>query len=105
VNTQKGRMFRAFAEQTKSDLKALAACMSAEGRNVIKDELAKIDLPVLIAAGTTDDIAGDVRELAKLIPNAEVLDIVGRDHMRAVGDRQYKDGVIRFWDSLPPCKE
>jgi pimeloyl-ACP methyl ester carboxylesterase len=103
VATQKGRMFRAFAEQTKGDLKALAACISAERRNVIKGELAKISIPVLIAAGTADDIAHDPHELAKLIPAARVLDITGRDHMRAVGDRQYKEGVISFWNSLPPC--
>jgi pimeloyl-ACP methyl ester carboxylesterase len=104
VKTQKGRVFRAFAEQTRSDLLALAACMQAERRNVIAGELAKINVPVLIAAGTTDEIAGDPHALAKLIPGARVLDIVGRDHMRAVGDRQYKEGVISFWNSLPSCK-
>jgi hypothetical protein len=28
--------------------------------------------------------------------HAEVLDIPDRDHMRAVGDRVYKEGVLAF---------
>jgi hypothetical protein len=34
--------------------------------------------------------------LAALIPGARALDIPGRDHMLAVGDRAYKDGVLDF---------
>jgi hypothetical protein len=30
------------------------------------------------------------------MPNAEALDIPGRDHNVAVGDRVYKDGVLAF---------
>jgi pimeloyl-ACP methyl ester carboxylesterase len=104
VTTPQGRMFRRFAEQTQSDLTALAACMRAENRNVIKDELARISLPVLVAAGTEDELAATAHDLARLIPDAKTLDIAGRDHMRAVGDIQYKQGVLAFWNSLPPCK-
>jgi pimeloyl-ACP methyl ester carboxylesterase len=103
VTTQTGRMFRAFAEQTKSDLKALAACMRATRRNIPKEQLQKINVPVLIAVGTRDTIAGSAENLAKLIPGAKTLNIVDRDHMRAVGDKQYKMGVLDFWNTLPPC--
>ena len=44
-------------------------------------------MPVLIAVGTTDDIAGSAHELQQVIAGSEVLDIPNRDHMRAVGDR------------------
>lgn len=104
VNTPRGRVFRKFAEQTKGDLKALAACIGAERRNVIKDELAKINVPTLVAVGTADEIAGPAQPLADLIPGARVLDIPRRDHMRAVGDTTYKEGVLQFWNSLPPCE-
>jgi pimeloyl-ACP methyl ester carboxylesterase len=53
-------------------------------------------MPVLVAVGTTDQVAGNAHELAALIPGARALDIPGRDHMLAVGDKVYKAGVIDF---------
>src|SRR6185295_14735606 len=53
-----GRTFRLFAEQTKSDLKALAACLRGSRQALRADELAAIKMPVLVAVGTRDDIAG-----------------------------------------------
>jgi len=32
--------------------------------------------------------------LVKIIPGAQLLDIPNRDHMRAVGDKVYKEGVV-----------
>ncbi len=94
-----GRMFRAFAEQTKSDLKALAACMRSSRQKINLEQLSAVSTPVLVAVGSKDAIAGSGAELASLIPGAQVLDIVGRDHMRAVGDKVYKQGVIEFLES------
>ena len=61
-----------------------------------KDEAARIDVPVLIAVGSTDDVAGSASALGAIIPRSEVLDIPNRDHMRAVGDKVYKVGVTDF---------
>jgi pimeloyl-ACP methyl ester carboxylesterase len=91
-----GRTFRAFAEQTRSDRRALAACLRGSRRLMSKDEAAAITVPVLIAVGTADEIAGSAGALGKIIPGAEVLDIPNRDHMRAVGDKVYKTGVLDF---------
>jgi pimeloyl-ACP methyl ester carboxylesterase len=88
--------FRVFAEQTRSDLKALAACMRVPARTITREAAASIRVPVLVATGTTDDIAGKGPPLAALIPGAEVLDIPDRDHMRSVGDPVFKQGVIDF---------
>lgn len=96
VADKTGRTFRAFADQTRSDRRALAACLRGSRRLMTKDEAAAIDVPVLIAVGTRDDIAGSAQELAAIIPSSEVLDIPGRDHMRAVGDKVYKEGVLAF---------
>ena len=96
-----GRTFRAFADQTRSDHKALAACLRGSRRLMTSDEAARIAAPVLIAVGTTDEIAGSAAELAKIIPNAQVLDIPNRDHMRAVGDKVYKQGVLQFLSNRP----
>ncbi|MEN3931501.1 alpha/beta fold hydrolase [Microvirga sp. W0021] len=90
------RMFRSFAERTKSDLRALAACIRGSRQTMTPDEVAQIKTPVLISVGTKDDVAGSPHELADLFPNAEALDIPGRDHNLAVGDRVHKQGVLDF---------
>jgi pimeloyl-ACP methyl ester carboxylesterase len=91
-----GRTFRAFADQTRSDRRALAACMRGSRRLMTREEAAGIAVPVLIAVGTSDEIAGSAQALGKIIPGAQVLDIPNRDHMRAVGDKVYKTGVLDF---------
>ena len=91
-----GRTFRAFADQTRSDRRALAACLRGSRRLMTRDEAAAIQVPVLIAVGTKDEIAGSAQALGRIIPGAEVLDIPDRDHMRAVGDKVYKAGVVDF---------
>lgn len=95
------RSFRAFAEQTKSDLAALAACMRGTRELLTAEEAAGIRVPVLVAAGTKDLLARDYRELAHLIPGAEVLEIPNRDHNLAVGDKVYKQGVLDFLRRRP----
>jgi pimeloyl-ACP methyl ester carboxylesterase len=91
-----GRLFRTFAEQTKSDLKALAACMRGSRQTLSREQVAGIHVPVLVAVGTKDPIAGSAQALASLILGARALDIPERDHMTAVGDKAYKTGVLEF---------
>ncbi|MFL5102133.1 MAG: alpha/beta fold hydrolase [Xanthobacteraceae bacterium] len=95
-----GRTFRAFADQTRSDRRALAACLRGSRRLMTREQAAAISLPVLIAVGTKDEIAGSAEALGKIIPGAEVLNIPNRDHMRAVGDKVYKSGVLDFLSRL-----
>jgi pimeloyl-ACP methyl ester carboxylesterase len=96
VKDPMGRVFRAFAEQTKSDLKALAACIRGSRQVLSREQVAGIGIPVLVAVGTKDVVAGSGPELAALIPGAQALDIPDRDHMLAVGDKAYKTGVLEF---------
>jgi pimeloyl-ACP methyl ester carboxylesterase len=91
-----GRTFRAFADQTRSDRRALAACLRGSRRLMTREEAAAIAVPTLIAVGTADEIAGSAQALGEIIPGSEVLDIPNRDHMRAVGDKVYKAGVADF---------
>jgi pimeloyl-ACP methyl ester carboxylesterase len=95
-----GRTFRAFADQTRSDRRALAACLRGSRRLMTREQAAAISLPVLIAVGTKDEIAGSAEALGKIIPGAKVLNIPNRDHMRAVGDKVYKSGVLDFLSRL-----
>jgi pimeloyl-ACP methyl ester carboxylesterase len=96
-----GRTFRAFADQTRSDRLALAACLRGSRRLMTRDEATGIAVPVLIAVGTADEIAGSAAALGKIVPGAKVLDIPNRDHMRAVGDKVYKTGVLEFLSRRP----
>ena len=96
VTDPQGRAFRAFADQTKSDRRALAACIRGSRQELSHEQAAAISQPVLIAIGTKDDVAGSPHDLAAVIPGAQVLEIPNRDHMLAVGDRVYKDGVVKF---------
>jgi len=101
VTHARGRMFRTFAEQTRSDRVALAACIRGSRDLVARSDMAKIDVPALVGVGTKDDIAGSPQELAALMPHARALDIPGRDHMLAVGDRVFKAAVLEFYNTVP----
>jgi len=94
-------MFRAFAEQTKSDLRALAACLRGSRQTLSRAEVGRIAVPVLVAVGSNDPIAGSAQKLAALVPGAQALAIPGRDHMLAVGDRAFKSGVLEFLSKRP----
>ena len=94
------RMFRAFADANKADKAALAACIRGSRQVFTPQELTALLQPVLICIGTKDDVSGDARTLAALLPDAEVCDIPNRDHNRAVGDRVYREAVLAFLAKL-----
>ena len=95
------RMFRAFADQTKSDRAALAACIRGSRQTLSREEVARIACPALVAVGTRDEVAGDPRLLAAMFPKGEALEIPGRDHNLAVGDTVYKAGALAFLEARP----
>lgn len=101
VKNATARTFRAFAEATGSDLKALATCIRSSREPITAEALATLGCPVLVAVGSDDVIGGSAVDLAALIPGAEALVIEGRDHMKAVGDRTYKEGVLAFLARRP----
>jgi pimeloyl-ACP methyl ester carboxylesterase len=96
VKDQAGWAYRKFAEATGSDLLALAACMRVQRETLPAPRLAALRLPVLVAVGERDTIAGSPDGLARLIPGAELCVISRRDHMLATGDRQFKECVLGF---------
>jgi pimeloyl-ACP methyl ester carboxylesterase len=101
VSDPTGRTFRAFADQTKSDLEALAACIRGSRQVLSREQVGAIALPVMVAVGTKDNVAGSADDLAALIPGARALHIPDRDHMLAVGDKAYKMGVLEFLNQRP----
>ncbi|MFT4099184.1 MAG: alpha/beta fold hydrolase [Rhodoblastus sp.] len=94
------KTFRAFAEATKSDRKALAACIRGSRQVLTMAEASAIRTPTLICVGTKDDVAGDAHKLAGVMGNARAIDIPGRDHNRAVGDKVYREAVLAFLAEL-----
>ena len=96
ISDPTAHQFRSFAEQTKSDLRALAACIRGSRQPLERDQLARIAVPILVATGTKDTVAGSGEQLAALIPGAQSLPIPDREHMLAVGDKVFKAGVLEF---------
>lgn len=93
--------FRTFAEQTKSDLRALAACMRGSRQTLSRAEIAQIEVPALVTVGTLDTVAGSAAGLAALMPNARALELPDRDHSTAVGAKPHRDGVLAFLAARP----
>ncbi|MAW87631.1 MAG: alpha/beta hydrolase [Phyllobacteriaceae bacterium] len=96
ITDRRGQMFRAFADHTKSDRQALAACISRSRDLLSEEDVARITQPALVAVGTNDDIAGSPHRLAALMPRGEAFDIERRDHMLSVGDRTFKKRALEF---------
>jgi pimeloyl-ACP methyl ester carboxylesterase len=96
VKNQAARTFRAFAEQTGSDLRALAACIRSARDPITAEALSGLTCPVLVAVGEQDVVGGSADGLAALIPHARAFVITGRDHMKAVGDKTFKQAALAF---------
>lgn len=98
VTDDRGRMFRAFADQTGSDRRALAACIQSSRALVSVEDLKTLKMPALVAVGTKDDIAGSPDRLAEVLPDGRAVHIENRDHMLSVGDRIFKSAVLGFFE-------
>ncbi len=96
VTGEQARLFRAFAEQTNSDRRALAACIRGSRQTLTREQVASIRAPMLIAVGSKDTVAGSAEALAALMLDARAVSIPERDHMLAVGDRVFKTAVLAF---------
>jgi|HubBroStandDraft_3_1064219.scaffolds.fasta_scaffold91525_2 pimeloyl-ACP methyl ester carboxylesterase len=88
--------FRKFAEQAGKDREALAACMRANRRHFTRDELSRASQPVLVVCGENDDLTGGADDLASAFANGKGKTVPHRDHMTTVGDKVYKNEVLRF---------
>ncbi len=96
ISNKTARQFRIFAEHTKSDLKALSACLSSSRLPISIKDVQNIKIPALVAVGSIDTVGGDAKELADILPKGHALVIEGKDHMRSTGDKQFKTGVLDF---------
>lgn len=90
------RQFRIFAEHTGADRQALAACMETSRQPMARADVRRIAVPVLVAVGEADEMAGDPGPLAALLPHGQAFTIPKRDHMRATGDKAFKAEALTF---------
>jgi pimeloyl-ACP methyl ester carboxylesterase len=90
------RQFRIFAEHTGADREALAACMETSRQPMARADVRRIAVPVLVAVGEADTMAGSPEPLAELLPHGEAFVIPKRDHMRATGDKAFKVRALEF---------
>ena len=90
------RQFRIFADHTGSDREALAACMETSRQPMARADVRRIEVPVLVAVGEADEMAGPPAPLAELLPHGEAVVIPKRDHMRATGDKVFKAAALDF---------
>ncbi|MBL0849406.1 MAG: alpha/beta hydrolase [Candidatus Liberibacter ctenarytainae] len=101
VQSPLGKKFRQFAENVPgNDLRALASCLAMTRALFDQEDLKHIDVPTLISVGSKDEIAGSPQELLSLMPHGQYLNIYHRDHMLAVGDKQFKQGVMDFYSRI-----
>src|SRR6185312_160736 len=91
-----GRQFRIFADHSKADKAALAACMISSREPMPPETVRSIIQPTLVAVGQTDDMAGDPHALAELLPHGEAFVIPKRNHMLATGDPRFKAAALEF---------
>jgi pimeloyl-ACP methyl ester carboxylesterase len=90
------RQFRIFADHSKADRKALAACMVTSREPVTEEQARSIAVRVLVAVGEQDEMAGPPEALAQLLPQGEAFVIPRRNHMLATGDPKFKAAALAF---------
>lgn len=94
------RSFRQFADEQGEDRLALAAIIRGRSFPVDPDALMGLRMPVLVAAGSRDQLAGDPQGLADLIPGAHAVSLPGCDHFNAIPHALLKAAVFDFLDGM-----
>jgi pimeloyl-ACP methyl ester carboxylesterase len=100
IKTEFLRSFRQFADEQGEDREALAAFSQSQSQPLDRDALARLDMPVLVVAGSGDDLAGDPEELARLFPHGRGVTLPGCDHFSAIPHASLKATVFDFLDGL-----
>jgi len=91
-----GRQFRIFADHSRADRAALAACLTSSREPMAEADVRRIGQPTLVAVGEKDDLAGDPAALARLLGQGEAFVIPKRNHMLATGDAKFKARALEF---------
>jgi pimeloyl-ACP methyl ester carboxylesterase len=97
------KSFRHFADEQGEDRLALAALTRAASEAEIdRVALGNLSVPVLVVAGSRDELAGDPKVLADMFPDGRAVTIPGCDHFSAIPHALYKATVFDFLDGTLP---
>jgi pimeloyl-ACP methyl ester carboxylesterase len=96
ITSNEALSFRRFADATRSDRLALAACIRPSRQRITRDIVESVSVPTLVAVGSEDNVGGSAVDLATMMPNAEAYVIEGLDHMKSTGAADYKDAAVAF---------
>jgi len=96
------KSFRQFADDQGEDRLALAALTRNRDPQLTREELARLEVPVLVVAGARDELAGDPDALARVFPDGRAVTLPGCDHFSAIPHALYKATVFDFLDGTLP---
>jgi pimeloyl-ACP methyl ester carboxylesterase len=82
---------------------AFAACLLGAFPNLSAADFARVRVPVLVACGAKDTLAGSPVPLAASIPGAKAVVLPGRTHLSAITDPFFKGAVIGFLGHRAPA--
>jgi pimeloyl-ACP methyl ester carboxylesterase len=92
------KSFRRFADEQGEDRLALAALTRAQDAPFAREDVSKLAVETLVVAGAHDELAGDPKALAALIPGARGVMLPGCDHFSAIPHALFKACVFDFLD-------
>lgn len=87
--------FARFAQAPGNDPAALAACMRRPQEPITEEQLARVDVPVLVVLGDRD-FAGPADRLMAALPDARLVTLAGADHFGTPKDFRFIDAVVEF---------
>lgn len=82
--------------KTGGRLAALSACLLGSFPSMDAAEFAKVDIPVLVIAGSKDTISGSPIPLAEAVPHARAVIVPGKTHLSVINDGFFQGAVIGF---------
>ncbi len=102
IEDEAAASFRTFVESTRGDREALAACTRGIPLPLDRDELAQINVPVLVVGAQMDELSGDPAPLAEAIAGARGALIPRASHHSVLAENLTKDVVFEFLELPPP---
>lgn len=98
IEDETAKQFRHFAAERGNDLTALAAFRRAPQVGLVLDrqDLAAIETPVLVAAGSNDVLVGSPDPLAAAFQNATAAVIPDCDHLETVDSSAFESAILAY---------
>jgi len=94
------QLFVQFSRVPGNDAKALAACMRRMRSGMTEDDLARIELPVLVVIGDKD-FAGPADRLTAALPDARQVVLRNTEHFATPRSFAFIDAALEFLGATP----